>query len=240
MMKKLLIPALLLGVLLPAAGPAAALGVPGAVVALYDQGTTDCVYEPGTTTCLAATTDAEGAFVFENLAAGTYRLEADDALAGRSAAIDFAIDPTIGPARLRGLVEENDLATASFAVTAFATSMDFVDVVVADGYPRVQPKWNRRWTRSSGKLHVRIAGTGLEAVTEVSLASAIGLITATRLVFDPVDGKLHAIFPKGAAFESLAGPDAQRGDTVALQVGVTTPAGTQLFDASARIVGPRK
>jgi hypothetical protein len=110
-------------------------------------------------------------------------------------------------------------------------------VVLDAASPAVKPAWNVNWAHANGKLKVRLAGTGLEEITTITLTSATGTIASALLAIDPETGELSATFPKGAAFTALVPVGATRGDTVALQVGVVTAAETLGFDRTIRIVG---
>lgn len=213
--------------LLPAAAPAA--GIPGVTVKVVNpaDGT-----EFGT-----ALTDAAGAFAFENLPSGSWRLDVSTADLAGQAQLLFAVPPEKAPARLGGRVTSFDGADVSLQVVAAIAAMADPGIVLDEGYPKLQPAWNLNWAHANGRLFVRLAGTGLETLEKVSLTSAAGSIESTLIAFDPATGEYRAAFSKKAAFAALVPSGAVRGDTVAIAVGLTTAVGTASFDTSIRIVG---
>lgn len=231
---------LLTGLLcLPIAASAAA--VAGATVALE---CTDVVLCASVTVPPPATTDAEGAFSFDPLAAAPWLLKVevmDSSIPPaivKTAQVNFAV--TTAPARLAGRVTTLDGADVSLQVNAVITAAGTGGIVLDAGYPKVQPAWNLNWLHANGKLIVRLAGTGLENLTEVSLTSAAGTVSTTTIRYDPLLDEYRAVFAKRAAFAALVPASAVRGDVVAVTVGLTTPVGTDTFDTSFRVVGPKK
>ena len=230
-------------------GPALALaaGISGATVTLVCTDPTICedplapvTVPPG------ATTDAEGAFLFENLAAAPWRLvvdvndSVDPTLVVKSAQIDFVVTADQVPAKLAGTVTALAAPAISLEVNAGINEPDTAGIVLLPGYPKLQPAWNRNWVRANGQLHVRLAGTGLEGLEKVALTSDKGSVETTMIMQDPESGEYHAIFRKRAAFAALVPDDAVRGDVVPITVSLTNALGTDEFDASFRIVGPKK
>lgn len=231
-MKKSAIVVLVVAALFVLPSLAAAAGIAGANVKIVNP--VDAT-EFGT-----AQTDAAGAFVFESLPAGDWRLEvATTDLAGQSQLL-FAVAPEEAPARCGGLVTSLDGADVSLQVNATIAAMDAPVIVLEEGYPRIQPAWNLNWRHANGRLLVRLAGTGLETLERVSLSSATGTLESAAIVHDVVSGEYAAVFAKKAAFTALVPAAAVRGDVVALSVGLTTALGTETFDAAIRIVGPRR
>jgi hypothetical protein len=230
-------------------GPSLALaaGVPGATVSLVCTDPVICEDPAAPVTApLPVTTDAAGAFSFEGLAAAPWRLVVvvndalDPTLVLKSAQIDFAVTADQTPAKLAGDVTTLDGADVSLQVNAEINEPDTAGIVLRPGYPKVQPAWNLNWLHSNGKLAVRLAGSGLADLSEVTLSSATGSITTTQIGFDPLLGEYRAVFAKRAAFAALVPADAVRGDVIPIAVGLTNAVGTDSFDASFRIVGPRK
>lgn len=227
-------------------GPALALaaGVPGANVTLV------CTDDPAVCSSIvvppSVTTDAQGAFSFDNLAAALWRLVVDVAAdpvtfaAAKSAQIDFAVTDDQVPAKLAGDVTTLDGADVSLQVNAGINEPDPAGIVLLPGYPKVQPAWNLNWLHSNGKLAVRLAGSGLEDLSEVTLTSATGSISTTQIGFDSLLGEYRAVFAKRAAFAALVPADAVRGEVIPITVGLTNALGTDSFDARFRIVGPMK
>lgn len=231
-------------------GPALALaaGVSGATVSLECTDPVVCgdPLAPVIIPPLPVTTDAQGAFSFDNLPAAPWRLvvvvAADPVTfaTAKSAQIDFAITADQVPAKLAGDVTTLDGADVSLQVNAEINEPDAAGIVLLPGYPKVQPAWNLNWLHSNGKLAVRLAGSGLDSLTEVTLTSATGSISTTQIGFDPLLGEYRAVFAKRAAFAALVAADAVRGDAIPITVGLTNSLGTDSFDASFRIVGPMK
>ncbi len=211
---------------------ASAAGIPGATVKIVNPA--------DGTEFATALTDAAGAFAFENLPAGAWRLDVATAdLAGLSQQL-FAVPPEKDPARCGGLVTSLEGADVSLQVNAAVASMSVPGLVLSPGYPRLQRAWNLNWLHANGRLFVRLAGPGLDGLTGVTLTSATGSIQASAIVFDPLLGEYRALFAKRAAFAALVPVDAQRGDTVAIAVGVVTATATQGVETSVRIVGPKR
>ena len=230
-------------------GPALALaaGVPGATVSLVCTDPVVCTDPLAPVAVpLPVTTDAAGAFSFEGLAVAPWRLvvvvAADPVAltAAKGAEIDFAVTADQAPAKLAGDVTTLDGADVSLQVNAEINEPDTAGIVLLPGYPKVQPAWNLNWLHSNGKLAVRLAGSGLEDLSEVTLTSATGSISTTQIGFDPLLGEYRAVFAKRAAFAALVPAAAVRGDVVPITVGLTNALGTDSFDASFRIVGPMK
>ena len=230
-------------------GPTLALaaGVPNANVSLVCTDPALCENAvPPVTVPLPVITDATGAFSFEGLAAAPWRLvvvvAADPVTfaTAMSAQIDFAVTADQVPAKLAGDVTTLDGADVSLQVNAEINEPDTAGIVLLPGYPKVQPAWNLNWLHSNGKLAVRLAGSGLDSLSEVTLTSATGSISTTQIGFDPLLGEYRAVFAKRAAFAALVPDDAVRGDVVPITVGLTNALGTDSFDASFRIVGPMK
>ena len=228
-------------------GPTLALaaGVPGATVSLTctDADPAKCPVVP---IASPVATDAEGAFSFEGLTEAAWRIEVvvndavDPLVVLKSAQIDFAVTADQVPAKLAGDVTTLDGAAVSLQVNAGINEPDAAGIVLLPGYPKVQPAWNLNWLHSNGKLAVRLAGSGLDSLSEVTLTSATGSISTTQIGFDPILGEYRAVFAKRAAFAALVPADAVRGDVIPITVGLTNAAGTDSFDASFRIVGPRR
>lgn len=230
-------------------GPALALaaGVSGATVSLVCTDPLVCA-DPLAPIVVPpqVTTDAQGAFSFDGLAAAPWRLVVvvnnaiDPTLVAKSAEIDFAVTADQVPAKLSGDVTTLDGADVSLQVNAEINEPDTAGIVLLPGYPKVQPAWNLNWLHSNGKLAVRLAGSGLDSLSEVTLTSATGSISTTQIGFDPLLGEYRAVFAKRAAFAALVAADAVRGDVIPITVGLTNSVGTDSFDASFRIVGPMK
>lgn len=219
--------------LLLAPALAFAAGIPGATVKLVDTATTLPV---GT-----VVTDGEGGFAFDNVPASSYSLEVATADLKGLATLLFGIAAADAPARLTGRVTALEGADLSLQVNASITAAGEGAIVLAPGFPKIPPAWNRNWVRANGQLHVRLAGTGLEGLEKVVLTSAKATpIETTVIVKDPVSGVYHAIFPKRAAFLALVPATAVRGTVVPIKVGVTTPVASGEFDASFRVVGSKK
>lgn len=230
-------------------GPALALaaGIPGAQVSLVCTDPALCENAvPPVSIPLPVTTDAEGAFLFEGLAAAPWQLEvvvAADPVSmtkAKSALIDFAVMPDQAPAKLAGTVTALAATAVSLEVNAGINEPATAGIVLLPGYPKLQPAWNLNWLHANGKLAVRLAGSGLETLSEVTLTSATGSISTTQIGFDPLLGEYRAVFAKRAAFAALVPADAVRGDVVPITVGLANAVGTDSFDASFRIVGPMK
>ncbi|HWR97319.1 MAG TPA: hypothetical protein VN317_02775 [Candidatus Methanoperedens sp.] len=227
-------------------GPALALaaGIPGATVTLVCTDPVLCA-DPAVVVPAPATTDAEGVFSFDGLAAAPWQLQVvvvdPVSLATiKGAQVDFGVTADQAPAQLAGRVTTLDGADVSLQVNAAIIAPGANGIVLAPGYPKIQPAWNRNWAHANGKLIVRFAGTGLEGLEKVVLTSAAGSIETTVIVQDPVDGEYHAIFAKRAAFAALVPADAVRGDVIPVTVGLTTATATGTFDAQFRLVGPKK
>lgn len=222
-----------------------AAGIPGATVSLVCTDSVICadplVVVPG-----PVTTDAEGGFAFDGLAAAPWRLEVvvtdplDPILTIKGAQVAFTVAADKAPARLAGRVTTLEGADVSLQVNAVILAAGTGGIVLDPGYPIIQPAWNLNWLHANGRLHVRLAGTGLENLTQVTLTSATGTIATDRIFFDPLLGEYRAVFAKRAAFAALVPADAVRGAVIPVKVGLTTAVGTDEFDASFRIVGPKK
>lgn len=230
-------------------GPALALaaGIPGATVSLVCTDPAACENAvPPVTVPLSETTDAEGAFSFEDLAAAPWRLvvvvndSVDPSLVLKSAQIDFVVTADQAPAKLAGTVTALAAPAISLEVNAGINEPETAGIVLLPGYPKLQPAWNRNWVRANGQLHVRLAGTGLEGLEKVVLTSDKGSVETTMIMQDPESGEYHAIFRKRAAFAALVPDDAVRGDVVPITVSLTNALGSDDFDTSFRIVGPKK
>jgi len=233
-------------------GPALALaaGIPGATVTLVcndiDLVDPDLCADPALDIPEPVVTDSEGGFVFENLAAVPWLLKvevmdsATPPAVVKSAQIDFVVTADQAPARLAGTVTALAAPAISLEVNAGINEPDTAGIVLLPGYPKLQPAWNRNWVRANGQLHVRLAGTGLEGLEKVVLTSDKGSVETTVIMQDPESGEYHAIFRKRAAFAALVPDDAVRGDVVPITVSLTNALGTDEFDASFRIVGPKK
>jgi hypothetical protein len=208
-----------------------AAGIAGATVRLVDTVTTVAF---GT-----VVTDAEGAFVFDGVPAGSYSLEVDTAdLKGQSRQL-FDLAAEKAPAHVAGRATTLEGADLSLQVNATIAAPGAGAITLDPGYPRIQRAWNRNWTHANGMLQVRLAGSGLEGLEKVVLTSATGSIESTVIVLDPVDGEYRATFPKAAAFTALVPADAGRGTAVQVSVGVTTATATAAFDVWVRVVGPK-
>jgi hypothetical protein len=231
-MKKSAIVVAAVAALLGSAVLSMAAGVPGATVKIVNPADAT---EFGTTL-----TDAEGAFAFEALPEGAWRLDVATADLAGQAQLLFAVPAEAAPARLSGRVTTLEGADVSLQVNAAVGTADEPGIALDEGYPRLQPAWNFNWRRANGNLFVRLAGTGLEGLEKVVLTSAAGTIESTTIFFDAESGEYRALFAKKAAFAALVPADAVRGATVALTVGLTTPVATGSFDASVRLVGPRR
>lgn len=242
-MRKMSLSVAMLAAALCAPALVLAAGVPGATVDLVCADTTICA---GVVLPTSVTTDAEGAFAFDGLIQAPWVLQvtltdaAVPPVTTKYAEVAFAVAADKAPARLAGRVTTLDGADVSLQVNAMIVAPGAAGIVLDPGYPKIQPAWNRNWVRANGRLHVRLAGTGLEGLEKVVLTSAAGSIETTTIVLDPLDGEYHAVFAKRAAFAALVPADAVRGDVVPITVALTNALGTDTFDASFRIVGPKK
>jgi hypothetical protein len=227
-----------------AAAIAVALCAPALVLAAGIPGATVTVVNPADSSVfdVPRTTDAEGAFAFDNVPTGSWRLDVITADLAKNAQVLFAVPLDKDLGHLAGRVTALEGADISLEVNAAITAAGAPLIVLDEGYPRVQPAWNRNWAHANGRLIVRLAGTGLEGLEKVVLTntSTAGSIETTAIVQDPMDGEYHAIFAKKAAYAALVPAGAVRGDVVAITVGLTTAVGTGTFDASFRIVGPKR
>jgi len=237
--------AVLLAAVLAMPGMVAAAGLPGATVQVTNQDGLPGEVPP-------VVTDAEGAFEFASLPAGSWLLEVTTADLSGKTQIFFAVPAEGAPSLVSGRVTAIDGAALSLQVSAVIGAPwtevfpppPPVEPPVEPPLPApavaLPPVWNFNWARSQGKINVFLAGDGLESPAKVTLTSEAGSIETTYLVLDPFSGVLRARFPKGAAFRALVPEDALRGDTVAVKVELTTALGTTSVDTTIRLVGPKK
>lgn len=185
------------------------------------------------------TTDREGAFLFEEVPAGWFRLEVSDAAETLQSAVPFYVPIESAPARFRGRVAANGGGDVLLRVDGHVSAMADADIRMATGYPHVPRKWDLAWRDEAGWLVVTIHGGGKENISGVSLFSAEDALRAEYLELDVPGREVRAHFRKADVFAALVPPAAHRWDTLDIQIGVTTAAGTQLFSRTIRLVGGR-
>ena len=83
------------------------------------------------------TTDPEGAFLFEEVPAGWFRLEISDAEETLQSIVPFQVPLDSAPARFRGRVAASVGSDLLLRVDGHVSAMTDADVRVAVGYPHV-------------------------------------------------------------------------------------------------------
>jgi hypothetical protein len=182
-------------------------------------------------------TDKEGKFSIGDLDPGMYSFGFSDAAATVAASVTFDVPPEKAPAALRGVItlkhgDEADLVVEGDLEPYDGPGDDPGDEVVLKSI-KAQRKWNRKWVRSKGWSKVTIRGKGLDSILGVALSSATGgPLYADHLKIG--SKKVKAYFRKSDIVGALVAPDAKK---MEVTVSVTTPAGTQDFTNTIKVVG---
>jgi hypothetical protein len=220
---------------LPHNAPAAIVGIEGLAVEV--QGITP----PSTS---FTTTDPNGWFSVTILTAGDYTLlvgipsipdpSVPDPLSSPFATLEFTVDPLkVAPtAILWGRVSTDDELAASLIVSADVIGEDEIGVFAI----KMKKKWNSNYSHSNGKIKVSVRGMMADAVTNVTLESAIGSIVADSIKYDPDGNKVKANFTKQTAYQALIPPDT---DMIEVTITVDTIAGPQVEVVMVKILGKK-
>jgi hypothetical protein len=183
-------------------------------------------------------TDDAGAFSFVDVVAGSYLLQVTDP-AG-AVELKFALDVPVEkePALVAGRLTTDPDQDVGLQITANALGEGEIAATAIDSAAISPRKWNRKFLRSRGKVKVKLSGTGLEAVSLVTMESVAGTISTDDIVLDEEEeGKAKAVFRKAEAFEALIPEDAVRGDRIEVTVLVTYPGDVQSFEKSVILLG---
>jgi hypothetical protein len=206
---------------------AAPAGLGGMDVALYQ----------GASLLAETTTNDSGTFLLEGVEAGAYNVVVSDPAGAFN--LDFALEVAAeeAPATIAGHVFGCDYADFSLGVVARVVSPSEGEELAVDRV-MVKPRhWARGFKESSGRVKVKIWGSGLDMIETVTLKSDKGEVSTADVRVVPSKDLAIATFFKGEAYDSLVPAGVGARDIFSLEVIIGTSEGDLTYPKEIRKVG---